>query len=123
MINYSTTKAVLVGLAGLLFCMPASAQDNHSSTFVTISNIVFYSTGDPVYPQWAGVTEVIFAQPIAWAAASSCSTTAVAIRAADKTLVAAVQTALATGRTVELFVDDAQAVDSSGVCYLRAVEY
>ena len=45
-----------------------------------------------------------------------------AIRAGDKTLVSAVQAALATRRPILVFVDDSQTVDGVA-CYLRAVEY
>jgi hypothetical protein len=114
-------KVLLTGVMGLLAAQIAQAQDNYSTSFVAIANLVFYSTNDAVYPQYDGAVVVLFAKPIAWSFGNSCATTAVAIRSGDKPLMTAVQAALATGRPIQVFVDDSQTVDGV-VCYLRAVE-
>jgi hypothetical protein len=125
-----TTKAVLAalacllclgGLAGSRGARAAGATSTYSTSFMTISNLAFYSASDTVFPQYAGIVEVLFAQPIDWAQPSSCDTGAVAIRSTDTPLISAVQAALATGRPVQLFVDT-RTVDGL-VCYLRAIEY
>lgn len=115
------TRALAAGVVGALAAQSAAAGNNYSTTFVTISNLVFYSLSDDVYAQYDGAVVVYLAQPITWQFGNNCATTAVAIRNADKPLMTAVQTALATGRPVQLFVDDSQTVDGF-VCWLRAVE-
>jgi hypothetical protein len=115
------TRALAAGIVGLLAAQSVSAANNYSTAFITISNLVFYSVSDDVYPQYAGAVAVYLAKPITWQFGNNCSTTAVAIRSGDKPLMTAVETALATGRPVQLFVDDSQTVDGV-VCYLRAIE-
>jgi hypothetical protein len=115
------TRALAAGIVGLLTMQPALAGNNNSTTSITIANLVFYSASDDIYPQYAGTVVVNMAQPITWQFGNNCATTAVAIRSADKTLMTAVETALATGRPIQVFVDDSQTVDGV-VCYLRAVE-
>lgn len=115
------SRVLLAGIAGLLVSQLVRAQNNYSTTFITIENLVFYSASDGIYPLYDGATAVYLAQPITWQFGNSCSNTVVAIRPGDKTLMTAVQTALATGRPVQLFVDDAQTVDGV-VCWLRALE-
>jgi hypothetical protein len=114
-------KPAIAGLVGVLMIGIAHAQNNYSTTFVTISNLVFYSGSDTVYPQYAGAAVVNFATPLTWAFGSPCATGAVAIRSSDKSLMTAVQTAQATGRPIQVFVDDSQTVDGV-VCWLRAIE-
>lgn len=114
-------KILLASVVGLLAAQIAQAGNNYSTTFVTISNLVFYSASDDIYPLYDGTVVVNFAQPISWRFGSTCASGAVAIRSGDKTLMTAVQTALATGRPIQVFVDDAQTVDGV-VCYLRAIE-
>ena len=114
-------KAVIAGLIGVVMIGIAHAQNNYSTTFVTITNLVFYSGSDTVYPQYAGATVVSFATPVIWTFGGPCATGSVAIRSSDKSLITAVQTAQATGRPVQVFVDDSQTVDGV-VCWLRAVE-
>lgn len=115
------TRVLAAGIVGLLAAESAAANNNYSTTFVTISNLVFYSLSDDVYPLYDGVVVVYLAQAVTWQFGNTCATTAVAIRSGDKPLMTAVQTALATGRPVQLFVDDSQTVDGV-VCWLRAVE-
>jgi hypothetical protein len=115
------TKVLLLSVVGLLAARIAQAGNNYSTTFVTISNLVFYSASDDIYPLYDGVVVVNFAQPLTWRFGNNCATGAVAIRSGDKTLMTAVQTALATGRPIQVFADDAQTVDGV-VCYLRAIE-
>ena len=114
-------QVLLATLVGLLAVPSAQAGNNYSTTFVTISNLVFYSAADDVYPQYAGAAVVTLATPVTWAFGNNCATTVVAIRTGDKSLMTAVQTAQATGRPIQVFVDDAQTVDGT-VCWLRAVE-
>ncbi len=120
-------KKAIVGAGVLivtcaLWASAANAQDNHSASFMTLQNLVFYSANDTVYPQYAGTVEVLFTAPIIWYTSTRCSTGAVAIRGTDTALISAAQTALATGRSVEIFVDDTQTVDGV-VCFVRAIEY
>ncbi len=112
-------KRTIAALAAVLFCGSAAAQDNYSTTFIPIDQVVFYSNSEPIYPAWAGYAEVIFTQAIAWSKATSCSTAAVAIRAADVHLISAAELALASGRNVRVSVEDSQIL--SGVCILRAL--
>jgi hypothetical protein len=114
-------KAAIAALVGVLMIGSAHAQDNYSTTFLTITNLVFYSGSDTVYPQYAGATVVNFATPVIWTFGGPCATGVVAIRSSDKSLITAVQTAQATGRPIRVFVDDSQTVDGV-VCWLRAVE-
>ncbi len=114
-------KAIIAGLFGVSMAAMAQAQNTYSNGFVTISNLVFYSGSDTIYPQYAGAAVVSFAAPVTWVNSTGCASTAVAIRAGDKTLITAVETALAIGRPIQVFVDDAQTVDGV-VCWLRAVE-
>jgi hypothetical protein len=114
-------KLLLASVAGLLAVQVAQAQNNYSTTFANITNLVFYSASDDIYPLYDGTVVVLFAQPITWVYGTTCATTAVAIRSTDKTLMTGVQAALATGRPVQVFVDDSQTVDGV-VCYLRAIE-
>jgi hypothetical protein len=114
-------RFLLASVVGLLAAPIAQAGNNYSTTFVTISNLVFYSASDDIYPLYDGVVVVNFAQPLTWRFGNNCATGAVAIRSGDKTLMTAVQTALATGRPIQVFADDAQTVDGV-VCYLRAIE-
>jgi hypothetical protein len=117
----SIIKLCLTAIMALLTAQGALAQNNYSTAFVAISNLVFYSASDDIYPQYDGTVVVLFAQPVTWRYGSTCATTVVAIRSADKTLMTGVQAALATGRPIQVFVDDAQTVDGI-VCYLRALE-
>lgn len=114
-------KVFLMGAMGLLAAPLAQAGNNYSTAFVTISNLVFYSASDDIYPLYDGTVVVNFAQPVTWNFGNNCANSVVAIRSGDKTLMTAVQTALATGRPIQVFVDDAQTVDGV-VCYLRAVQ-
>jgi hypothetical protein len=114
-------RVAVAGLLGMLMTGIAEAQNNYSTTFVTITNLVFYSANDGVYPQYAGAAVVNFATPVIWAFGGPCATGAVAIRSNDKSLMTAVETAQATGRPIQVFVDDSQTVDGL-VCWLRAVE-
>jgi hypothetical protein len=114
-------KAAIAALVGVLMIGSAHAQNNYSTTFITITNLTFYSGSDTVYPQYAGATVVNFATPVIWTFGGPCATGAVAIRNSDRSLITAVQTAQATGRSIRVFVDDSQTVDGV-VCWLRAVE-
>ena len=114
-------RVLLIGVMGLLVAGTAEAGNNYSTAFVTISNLVFYSASDDIFPQYDGTVVVSFAQPVTWIFGNRCATSVAAIRSGDKTLMTAVQTALATGRPIQVFVDDAQTVDGI-VCYLRAVQ-
>jgi hypothetical protein len=114
-------RLLAAAMVFLLTTQLAQAQNNFSTGFVTIANLVFYSASDDVYPLYDGSVVVSLSAPVTWQFGNSCANTAVAIRPGDKTLMTAVQTALATGRPVQLFVDDAQTVDGV-VCWLRAVE-
>jgi hypothetical protein len=114
-------QVILATVVGLLAVPSAQAGNNYSTTFVTISNLVFYSASDDIYPQYDGAAVVNFATPVTWALGNNCATTAVAIHPADKSLMTAVQAAQATGRPIHVFVDDSQTVDGV-VCWLRAVE-
>ena len=115
------TRVLAAGIVGLLAARSAAAANNYSTTFITIANLVFYSASDDVYPQYDGTVVVYLAQPITWQFGNRCATSAVAIRGSDTPLMTAVQTALATGRPIQLFVDDSQTVDGV-VCWLRAIE-
>jgi hypothetical protein len=115
------TRALAAGIVGLLTAQSAQAGNNYSTTFVTISNLVFYSLSDDIYPLYDGTVVVYLSQPITWQFGNNCATTAVAIRSGDKPLMTGVQTALATGRPIQLFVDDSETVDGV-VCWLRAIE-
>ena len=115
------TRVLAAGIVGLLAAQGAQAGNNNSTTFVTIGNLVFYSVSDDIYPLYDGSVVVNLATPVTWQFGNNCATGAVAIRPGDKTLMTAVQTALATGRPVMLFVDDSQTVDGV-VCWLRAIE-
>lgn len=117
----SFTQVLLATLVGLLAMPSAQAGNNYSTNFVTISSLVFYSASDDVYPQYDGAAVVNLATPVTWRYGNTCATSTVAIRSADKSLMTAVQTAQATGRPIQVFVDDAQTVDGV-VCWLRAVE-
>jgi hypothetical protein len=115
---------IRVAVAGLLVTLMAGmaqAQNNYSTTFVPITNLVFYSANDGIYPLYAGATVVNFGTPVIWTFGGPCATGAVAVRPNDKSLITAVETAQATGRPVQVFVDDSQTVDGV-VCWLRAVE-
>jgi len=114
-------RLAVVGLLGMLMSGVALARDNYSTTFVAVTNLVFYSANDDIYPQYAGAAVVNFATPVGWAFGGPCATGAVAIRSNDKSLMTAVETAQATGRPIRVFVDDSQTVDGV-VCWLRAVE-
>jgi hypothetical protein len=114
-------RVAVAGLLGMLMTGIALAQNNYSTTFVPITNLVFYSANDDIYPLYAGTAVVTFATPVIWTFGGSCSTGAVAIRSNDKSLMTTVQTAQATGRPIQVFVDDSQTVDGV-VCWLRAVE-
>src|SRR4051812_35996019 len=105
----------------LLAAAVAGAQDNQSSGYYSIGQLVFFSKTEPVHPNWAGFVEVRFDSPVTWVLATSCSRSAVAIRAEDTHLMAGMQTALALNRSVRLFIEDSQVID--GVCILRAVQY
>jgi len=117
----SIVRVAVAGLLGLLTTGIALAQNNYSTTFVTITNLVFYSANDDIYPRYAGAAVVNFATPVIWTFGGPCATGAVAIRPNDKPLMTAVETAQATGRPIQVFVDDSQTVDGV-VCWLRAVE-
>jgi hypothetical protein len=114
-------RVAVAGLLGMLTTGIALAQNNYSNAFVGISNLVFYSTADDIYPLYAGATVVNLATPVTWTFNGPCATGAVAIRPGDKALITAVETAEATGRPIQVFVDDSQTVDGV-VCWLRAVE-
>lgn len=90
------TKVLLLSVVGLFAAGIAQAGNNYSTTFVTISNLVFYSASDDIYPLYDGTVVVNFGQPVVWRLGNNCATGAVAIRSGDKTLMTAVQTALAT---------------------------
>jgi len=117
----SIIKLFLTAIMALLTAQAALAQNNYSTTFIGITNLVFYSASDDIYPAYDGTVVVLMYTPITWAYGGTCATTAVAIRSADKTLMTGVQAALATGRPIQVFVDDSQTVDGV-VCYLRALE-
>jgi hypothetical protein len=114
-------RVLAPAVVGLLAAQSAAAANNYSTTFVTIANLVFYSASDDIYPLYDGAVVVNLAQPVTWQFGNNCATTAVAIRSGDKPLMTAVQTALAAGRPIQLFVDDSETVDGV-VCWLRAVE-
>src|SRR5580704_7744948 len=116
-----TMRAFLISVLGLLAARIAEAGNNYSTSLVTISNLVFYSASDGIYPLYDGTVVVNFATPVTWSFGNNCANSVVAIRSGDKTLMTAVQTALATGRPIQVFVDDSQTVDGV-VCYLRAVQ-
>src|SRR5690348_9084860 len=99
-------KAAVAALAAVSMIGVAQAQNNYSTTFVGISSLVFYSAADNIYPLYAGATVVTFGTPVVWAFGGSCATGAVAIRGSDKSLMTAVETAEATGRPIQIFVDD-----------------
>ena len=113
-------RVAVAGLLGMLTTGVALAQNNYSTAFVGITNLVFYSASDHIYPLYAGATVVNFGTPVVWAFGGPCATGAVAIRPDDKPLITAVQAAQATGRPVQVFVDDSQTVDGV-VCWLRAI--
>jgi hypothetical protein len=117
----SKLTATLAGLFALLAATGAQAANNYSNAFVTIGNLVFYSVSDDIYPLYDGTVVINFAQPVVWTFGGPCATGSVAIHSADTPLMTAVQTALATGRPVQVFVDDSKTVDGV-VCWLRAVE-
>jgi hypothetical protein len=116
-------KLVMALIVGGLQAASAGAADNYTATAHPIRNLIFFSTDEPVYPAWAGLVQLMFDQgALSWAVnVSSCNSTSVAIRAADKHLIAAATSAMATDRGVRLYVDDAYKV--SGVCLLRALQY
>ena len=115
------SRSALTTFVLLLAPAFANAQDNYTSAYYPVAQLIFYSKTEPIHPNWAGFAQVTFDAPIAWAVSTTCSTSGVAIRAGDTHLMAAIQTALAMNRNVRFFVDDAQAVD--GVCILRAIQY
>ena len=114
-------RVAVAGLLGMLMTGIVEAQNNYSTTFLPITNLVVYSGNDTIYPQYAGATVVTFGTPVTWAFGGTCATGAVAIRSGDKSLLTAVETAQATGRPIQVFVDDSQTVDGI-VCWVRAVE-
>jgi hypothetical protein len=114
-------RGAIAGLLGMLVTGIALAQNNYSTTFVGVTNLVFYSANDAIYPPYAGAAVVNFGTPVIWAFGGACATGSVAIRPNDKSLMTAVATAQATGRPIQVFVDDSQTVDGV-VCWLRAVE-
>jgi len=115
-------RAILCVCAFALWSSVAHAQDNRSATYVTLANLVFYSAQDKIYPQYAGTVSIELTSPITWVTPTGCATGVVEIRGTDVALISAAQTALATGRPVEIFVDDSQTVDGV-VCFVRALEY
>jgi hypothetical protein len=117
----SILAAVLTGTVAMLAAAGAQAANNYSNAFVTITNLVFYSATDDVYPLYDGTVVINFAQPVVWTFGGPCATGSVAIHSVDAPLMTAVQTALATGRPIQVFVDDSKTVDGV-VCWLRAVE-
>jgi hypothetical protein len=119
--NALMVRLAVVGLLGMLTSGVALARNNYSTASVGVTNLVFYSANDDIYPQYAGAAVVNFATPVVWAFGGPCATGAVAIRSNDKSLMTAVETAQATGRPIQVFVDDSQTVDGL-VCWLRAVE-
>ena len=66
-------KILLASVVGLLAAQIAQAGNNYSTTFVTISNLVFYSASDDIYPLYDGTVVVNFAQPITWRFGSYCA--------------------------------------------------
>jgi hypothetical protein len=99
----------------------AGAQNNATASYYEIKNLIFWSKEETVYPNWAGFVSVEFTQPLVWNVPGACSTTTVAIRPQDNHLMSAVQTALASGKPVRLYVDDAFKID--GNCMLRALQF
>jgi hypothetical protein len=100
----------------------ANAQNNSTSSYYEIRNVIFWSKIEPIYPTWAGYISVEFTQPLVWATTGTCNTSTVAVRPEDTHIISAVQVALATGKPVRLYSDDAQRVDGS-YCILRALQY
>jgi hypothetical protein len=116
-------KLAMALIVGGLQAGSAWAADNYTATSHPIRNLIFFSTEEPVYPAWAGLVQLMFDQGVLnWAVStSSCNASSVAIRAADKHLIAAATAAMASDRGVRLYVDDAYTI--SGVCLLRALQY
>ena len=117
-------KSIVAGCGLLLIAAFGTVQaaNNWTSAYYEIKNVVFWSKSDPIYPQWQGYVSVEFTQPLVWGIPGICSTTTVAVRPADTHVISAVQTALASGRTVRLYVDDSQRIDGTN-CILRALQY
>lgn len=115
-------KLLAISLGLLSAASAAEAQNNYTNSYYEIKDLVFFSKTETVYPTWAGYVSMTLTQPITWAIPNVCSDGSVAIRPEDNHIIAAVQTAFASGRTVRLYVDDAQRL-SGNFCILRAVQY
>lgn len=98
------------------------AANNSTNAYYEIKNVIFWSKSDPIYPQWAGKVSIEFTQPLVWTSLGVCSITTVAVRETDTHVMSAVQTALASGRSVRLYVDDSQRIDGT-YCIVRALQY
>jgi hypothetical protein len=108
---------ILLGILGT-----AQAQNNSTSSYYEIKNVIFWSKNEPIYPQWAGYVSVEFTQAIVWETPGVCNSVSVAVRPEDNHIISAIQTALASGRSVRLYVDDAQRI-SGNYCILRVLQY
>jgi hypothetical protein len=100
----------------------AHAANNSTSDYIEIQNLGFFSKDDPILLNWRGFVSVTFTQPLAWTVPGVCNQTMVAVRPTDTHLIAAVQTAYASGKGLRVYVDDSQRLDSA-YCILRAVQY
>jgi hypothetical protein len=115
-------KWMITSLAVLGAAHAAHAANNSTDSYHEIRDLVFWSSVDAIYPEWQGYVSVAFTQPLTWTTTGVCNQTTVAIRPADKHMISAVQTALASGKPVRLYVDDAQRIAGT-YCILRAVQY
>lgn len=118
--------SILRYMAAMLFMMmfvsSVSAKNVHSTNELDITRIVFFSESESIYPKWAGLVQVMLSPAAIWAQTTDCHSGSLAIRGADKHLVAAVMAARASGKKLKIYVDDVLRVEGTS-CYLRAVSY
>lgn len=99
----------------------AAAQNNYTpaATYYPIQQLTFYSTTEPLYPQWAGFTHIVFSQTLSWSTPNVCDNRSAVIRPADKHILSAVLAAYATGKGLRIYADDVQKLGE--VCIIRAL--
>lgn len=113
-------RIIVIGIS-LMLCPLVQATTNYTVASYPISKLIFFSSSDPQAPNWSGYVRLVLSQPVVWAASSPCEATSVAVRPDDKHIFAAAQAALASERSVQLFIDEAQIMN--GICTLRALQY
>lgn len=100
--------ALIVGIVG-----SASATQVYTNAFASIYRIGTYSKFH-LDPTFQGYVRVFFALPVTWTS-GACDTGSVFVRKDDSTLIAAVQAAMASDRSIQVFSDDTIAA-IAGIC-------